>query len=78
MTINGLQTLAQTYVAAAKQAGAWNASTNNMYGAIDKIGKMVMLDGGFIDKLPELDGEELPLGKTIEEYFIDLTLPEAY
>ena len=78
LTINGLQTLVQTYVAAAKQAGAWNASTNNMYGAIDKIGKMVMLDGGFIDKLPELDGEELPLGKTIEEYFIDLTLPEAY
>ena len=78
LTINGLQTLAQTYVAAAKQAGAWNASTDNMYGAIDKIGKMVMLDGLFIDKLPELDGEELPLGKTIEEYFIDLTLPEAY
>ena len=78
MTINGLQTLAQTYVAAAKQAGAWNASTDNMYGAIDKIGKMVMLDGLFIDKLPELDGEDLPLGKTIEEYFIDLTLPEAY
>ena len=78
MTINGLQTLAQTYVAAAKQAGAWNASTDNMYGAIDKIGKMVMLDGLFIDKLPELDGDELPLGKTIEEYFIDLTLPEAY
>ena len=78
MTINGLQTLAQTYVAAAKQAGAWNASTDNMYGAIDKIGKMVMLDGLFVDKLPELDGDELPLGKTIEEYFIDLTLPEAY
>lgn len=37
-----------------------------------------MLDGSFIDKLPELDGDELPLGKTIEEYFIDLTLPEAY
>lgn len=78
MTVSGLKTLAQTYVAAAKQAGEWSASTNNMYGAIDKIGKMVMLDGQFIDKLPELDGEELPLGKTIEEYFIDLTLPEAY
>lgn len=78
MTVSGLKALAKTYVAAAKQAGTWTASTNNMYGAIDKIGKMVMLDGGFIDKLPELDGEDLPLGKTIEEYFIDLTLPEAY
>ena len=78
MTSAGLKTLAKTYVAAAKQAGAWNATTNNLYSAVDKIGKMVMLDGSFIDKLPELDGDELPLGKTIEEYFIDLTLPEAY
>ena len=78
MTISGLQTLAKTYVAAAKQAGSWTNSTNNLYKAIDKIGKMVMIDGQFIDKLPELDGDELPLGKTIEEYFIDLTLPEAY
>lgn len=78
MTISGLQTLAQKYVAAAKQAGTWTSSANNLYKAVDKIGKMVMIDGQFIDKLPELDGDELPLGKTIEEYFIDLTLPEAY
>ena len=78
MTISGLQTLVKTYVAAAKQAGTWTNSSNNLYKAIDKIGKMVMIDGQFIDKLPELDGDELPLGKTIEEYFIDLTLPEAY
>lgn len=78
MTISGLQTLAQKYVAAAKQAGTWTNSSDNLYKAVDKIGKMVMIDGQFIDKLPELDGDELPLGKTIEEYFIDLTLPEAY
>lgn len=78
MTTNGLVALAKSYVAAAKQAGAWNATTDNLYTAVDKIGKMVMLDGQFIDKLPELDGDDLPLGKTIEEYFIDLTLPEAY
>ena len=78
MTTNGLVALAKSYVAAAKQAGTWNATTDNLYTAVDKIGKMVMLDGQFIDKLPELDGDELPLGKTIEEYFIDLTLPEAY
>lgn len=78
LTISGLQTLVKTYVAAAKQAGEWTATTDNLYGALDKIGKMVMLDGEFIDKLPELDGEDLPLGKTIEEYFIDLTLPENF
>lgn len=78
MTIDGLSELAKTYVAASKQAGAWTSTTDNIYKAVDKIGKMVMLDGKFIDKLPELDGDELPLGKTIEEYFVDLTLPEAY
>ena len=78
MTISELQKLTKTYVAAAKQAGAWQSTTNNIYGAVDKIGKMVRLDGEFIDKLPELDGEDLPLGKTVEEFRIDLTLPEAY
>lgn len=78
LTISGLQTLVQGYVSAQKQAGEWSATTDNLYKALDKIGKMVMLDGEFIDKLPELDGEDLPLGKTIEEYFIDLTLPENF
>ena len=78
MTISELQKLTKTYVAAAKQAGAWQSTTNNIYGAVDKIGKMVRLDGGFVDKLPELDGEDLPLGKTVEEFRVDLTLPEAY
>ena len=78
MTISELQKLTKTYVAAAKQAGAWQSTTNNIYGAVDKIGKMVRLDGGFVDKLPELDGEDLPLGKTVEEFRVDLTFPEAY
>lgn len=78
MTISELQKLTKSYVAAAKQAGAWQSTTNNIYGAVDKIGKMVRLDGGFVDKLPELDGEDLPLGKTVEEFRVDLTLPEAY
>lgn len=78
LTIDGLQTLVKTYVNTQKQAGEWSATTDNLYKVLDKIGKMVMLDGEFIDKLPELDGEDLPLGKTIEEYFIDLTLPENF
>lgn len=78
MTISGLQSAMASYVAAAKSAAAWSASTGNFVGLLDKIGKQVIIDGGFNDKLPELDGDELPLGKTIEEYFIDLTLPTAY
>lgn len=76
MTIAQLKQFATSYVAAAEQTGDWEASRNNLYKVLDKIGLMITIDGRFQDKLPELDGSELPLGKTIEEYFIDLTLPE--
>ena len=78
MTISELQKLAQAYVKAENQAGEWKSTSDNIYKAVDKIGKMVMLDGRYINKLPELDGDELPLGKTIEEYFVDLTLPTSF
>jgi hypothetical protein len=78
MTIDGLTSFVKTYVDASKQAGTWTNSTNNLVGLLDKIGKQITLDGSFQDKLPELDGDNLPLGKTIEEYFIDLTLPVSY
>ena len=78
MTISELQEFTKTYVAAAKQAGTWTASTDNLLKLQDKIGKQITLDGTFQDKLPELSGDELPLGKTIEEWFIDLTLPSAF
>lgn len=76
LTLSDLQTFITTYVLAAKQAGTWSASTTSIDNMIDKIGKQIMLDGDFQDKLPELEGAELPLGKTVEEYFIDLVLPE--
>ena len=66
-----LDTFVKGIVAAGKQAGVWTASTNNFIGLVDKIGKQVQLNGLYNDKLPELNGDELPLGKTIEEYFID-------
>ena len=78
MTIADLQSAMKTYVAAAKQAGAWTKSNDNLIKAIDKIGKTIQINGIYADKLAELEGDELPLGKTIEEYFIDLTMPETY
>lgn len=78
MTVSALQAAMATYVAAAKQAGTWSASTNNFAGLLDKIGKTITLDGLYNDKLPELEGSELPLGKTIEEWFIDLVMPETW
>lgn len=78
LTLSGLKTYVDAYVATAKQAGSWSASTDNIAKLLDKVGKMVMLDGGFADKLPEMNGDNLPYGKTIEEYFMDLTLPAAF
>ena len=78
MTIAGLQTAMKNYVATAKQAGVWSDSNANMIGLVDKIGKTVQINGNYEDKLPELSGDNLPLGKTIEEYFIDLTMPESF
>ena len=78
MTISALQAFVQTYVAAAKQAGTWAGTTDNLYALLDKVGQQITLDGQFIDKLPELNGNDLPLGKTIEEWFVDLVLPKDY
>lgn len=39
---------------------------------LNKIGLMVTIKGTYVDRLPEFDGPELPLGKTIEEYFLQL------
>lgn len=78
MTKASLQAFVTAYVAAAKQAGTWTASTNNLYGLLDKIGKQITLEGYVEDKLPEFDGDDLPFGKTIEEYFADFILPENY
>lgn len=78
MTLSGLKSAMATYVAAAKQAGTWTASTGNVVNALDKIGKMTTIVGSFQDKLGILDGDELPFGKTIEEYYCDLVLPTSY
>lgn len=78
MTISALQTFVNTYVAAAKQAGTWTGTTDNLYQLLDKVGMQITLDGQFIDKLPELNGNDLPLGKSIEEWFVDLVLPKDY
>lgn len=78
MTIANLETFVKNYVLASKQAGTWVSSTDNLYKLVDKIGKQITIDGLFQDKLPEFDGDSLPYGATIEEYFADLIMPEAY
>lgn len=78
MKISEIQAAATAYVDAQKQAGTWVASSNNLAGLLDKIAKTVTIDGVFTDKLPELDGEPLPLGKTVEEWYQELNAVTDY
>lgn len=78
LTLTELQSFLTKNVLADNQAAAWKKTSNNFVKLVDKIGKIVTVDGVFADKLTDMNAEELPNGKTIEEYFIDLTLPTVY
>lgn len=78
-TLADVKTAVASYVAAAKQAdSSWTPSAESISGLMEKIMKTVTIDGTFIDKLPELDGEDLPFGEAIEEYFVNLVPVRTY
>jgi len=81
LTLTNLASLVNTTIDADKQlidASDYTFDTETYSGLIVKIGKQVMEDSTFTDRLPELDGENLPFGTDIEEYFINLALPIAH
>lgn len=79
MTLSDLQKFVKTYVDASKSAGTWTGTVDDFTKMVDKIGDQVTIDGSFSDKLAGLfEGEDLPYGKTIEEYFIDMIMPVEY
>lgn len=78
LTKAGLLAVITAYVTQAKASGDFEVTRENIAHLIDKIGKQVTLKGSFEDKLPQLDGEELPLGKTIEEFYTDLVSARDY
>ena len=79
LSLEELKALVQSYVGSNKQAySSFTATRDNIVGLLDKIGKIVQLDTSFYDKLPEMDGDELSYGKTIEEWFQDLIEPVDY
>lgn len=79
LSLEELKTAIASYVDGSKIGiGSFTETRNNIVGLLDKIGKIVSLDTTFYDKLSELDGEPLTLGKTVEEYFQDLILPVDY
>lgn len=79
LSLSELDIAVTAYVASNKLAiDSFSATKTNIVGLLDKVGAIVSLDTNFYDKLPELDGDDLPYGKTIEEYFQDLILAEDY
>lgn len=74
-----LETAVASYVDATKQLAADPKLTfDDFTKCMEKIGSMVTLYMPLIDKLPELNGENLPYGQTIEEYMINEFLPETF
>ena len=58
---------------------SFNVTRDNTVELLDKIGKIMTIDTVFtIDKLSAFDGEYLSFGKTIEEWYEDLILPQDY
>lgn len=73
LSLEELKAVVQSYVGSNKQAYAsYTESHNNIVGLLDKVGKIVQIDTTFFDKLPEMDGDNLPFGRTVEEYYQDL------
>ena len=80
LTLNDLQTIVTAVIDDTKIAvdSPFIPTYDAITGLVNKIGKQLMLSSNFEDRLPELDGEALPFGGTIEEYFTDLVLPVAF
>ena len=72
-SIEGIEAIAHSYLVSNKIANTSFSDTyNNIVGLLDKIGLIKYIDTDFQDKLVELNGENLPYGKTIEEWYQDL------
>ena len=80
LSLQELKSYVQSVVTAAKLSNSsFSVTRDNIVGLVDKISKIVTLDSVYaIDKLAEFDGEYLSFGKTIEEWFQDLIMPENY
>ena len=56
-------------------SSGYTPTATNTAALLNKIGKITMLDTTYEDKLALFDGEDLPLGKIVEEYSEDLIAP---
>lgn len=79
-SIEELKTKLAGIVTAAKLSNnTFNVTRDNVVNLLDKIGLIATVDTVFtIDKLARFDGQYLPYGKTIEDWYQDLLLVEDY
>lgn len=79
-TLKQIYNIVEEYIVGNKIATPeFTPTASEFTGILDKIGRQVLIySGSFYDALPELDGEYLPLGKTIEEVHSDLKKPIPY
>lgn len=72
VTLPEIKEIVSNVVLTSKAGAAWQSSFNLTTDCLQKIGKMYTVRGMFEDKLPELDGDPLPLGKIVEEFYREL------
>lgn len=75
LDLTSLKSAVASYVDSSKiDLSSLSATTNNIVGLVDTIGKIWTIDTNVYDKLPEFDGEVLSYGKVVEEWEQDMTL----
>ena len=78
-TFSTVAAFAKAYADATKAGNTtFTLTKNELCGAVDKIGEMVTIRGSYDDKLSFLDGSELTLGRTIEEFHRALAQASLY
>ena len=78
-TIANLEKAAKDYVDATKQLqGTFTPTVDDFTKTVCKIGEMKTLYLPHVDKLPEMNGDNLPFGETIEEFMVNDFLPETF
>ena len=79
LTIETLKAAAGKYVDATKQLQTTFVPTvDDFTKTVCKIGEMTTLYLPHVDKLPELSGDNLPFGETIEEFMVNDFLPSDF
>lgn len=76
LSLDALKNALASYIASAKiDLTTLSVTKDNIVGLVDTIGKIFTLEHSVYDRLPELDGEYLSYGKTVEEWAQDMALP---